>query len=144
MNAVNNKITATRYSSSPSPSWTVEAVKKIISKTDPQLIKIICNEKIKIISFETAYDKWKYSEGGIEENKVTGLLGHTKREKMEIWLTAAMTNELAAITLFHEMGHITRMPPTTHEEAIDEEINVRVETEAFAIRQSMPNSRWES
>ena len=118
-------------------NWTVKTVKKIILKTDVQVIKAICDEKIKIITFETAYDKWKCNNGQVKENEVIGLHGNSRRDMKKIRLAANMNNEQTAITLFHEMGHLTRMPPTNSEEALQEEIEIRVETEEFAIRQGM-------
>lgn len=123
-----------------SSSWTVEDVKKIIAKTDPQVIEAICNGKINIISIEAAHDKWRYNDGRVEENEIKRLAGNTKKGPKEIRIRESMTNEQAATTLFHEMGHMTRPQSTTRDEGLKEEIDVRVETEEFAIRQGMPQT----
>ncbi|RKZ50319.1 MAG: hypothetical protein DRR16_09480 [Candidatus Parabeggiatoa sp. nov. 3] len=116
-------------------------MKKIIAKTDPQVIEAICNGKINIISIETAHDKWRYNDGRVEENEIKGLAGNTKKGPKEIRIRESMKNEQAAKTLFHEMGHMTRPQSTTRDEGLKEEIDVRVETEEFAIRQGMLPTR---
>ncbi|HYO53140.1 hypothetical protein [Archangium sp.] len=126
--------------SSGGKGWTVAEVKTIISKTDPKVIEEICNGKIKIITFDTAYDKWKYDDGREEEDELKGLLGNTIRDKKEIRIRNSMTSQEAASTLFHEMGHMTRKAPSTQEGYLQEEIDVRVETEEFRIRQGMAST----
>ena len=63
------------------------------------------------------------------------------KDKKEIRLSSGMSNEEAAQTLFHEMGHMSRPQAKTRDEGLKEEIDVRVETEEFAIRQGMPPTR---
>jgi hypothetical protein len=70
-----------------------------------------------------------------------GLRGNTRKDLKEIRLSSAMTNQEAATTLFHEMRHIARPQVKTRDESLKEEIDVRVETEEFAIRQGMPPTR---
>ena len=118
--------------------WSVEEVKEIIAKTDPQVIKKICDDKIKIISFDGAEDTWKYDDGHTETQDLEGLRGNTLKNEKEIRIRSDMTAEQAVTTLFHEMGHMSRPSPTSKAQALQEEIDVRVETEEFAIRQGMP------
>jgi len=120
--------------------FSVAEVKKLIAKTDPDVIKAICDGKIKVISFDAAYDKWKYDDGQVKDEKI-GLRGNTRKDLKEIRLSSAMTNQEAATTLFHEMRHIARPQVKTRDESLKEEIDVRVETEEFAIRQGMPPTR---
>ncbi len=118
-------------------SFSVAEVKKIIAKTNPEMLKAICEGKVNIIAFDAAYDKWEYNDGRIKENKI-GLLGNTRKNEKEIRLSSQLSNEEAATTLFHEMQHMLAPPAFTKEAYLKEEIDARVATEEFAIAQGMP------
>ena len=52
-----------------------------------------------------------------------------------------MSDDQAALTLFHELNHWGRPETTTREEYLDEEVDVRVQTEDFAISANLPATR---
>jgi hypothetical protein len=118
-----------------SGEWTLAGVQAILHRHgDEHIIQTIRDRGIKIIRFETAFDKWRYDDGRVEENELTGLRGNTAG--IEIRIRKSLSNEEAASTLFHEVSHFTSTQP----DYLEQEIEVRVETEEFQIRHGLPPS----
>jgi Domain of unknown function (DUF4157) len=130
-------------------SWTADGVMRILGRQgDERTIATIVDEGYKIISFTTAFDKWRYDDGRVEEEEVTTLKGNTCRvaeagvcAAHEIRLRESLTDEAAAATLFHEVQHVVLGQTTTHTAGLEQEIEARVRTEHFRIRHGMPPAR---
>jgi hypothetical protein len=115
--------------------WTAAGVIAVLNTpADSHVLKTIDALGIEIRRFATAFDVWKYNDGRIEEVEVTGLLGHTDRENNAISVRASLSNEEAAATLVHEVGHMAAGEAETKEEALDQEVDVRVAEEDFRSR----------
>jgi len=123
-----------------SGEWTLAGVQQILHRHgDEQIIQTILNQSLKIIRFETAFDRWQYDDGRIEEVELTGLNGN--RRANEVRIRKSLSNEEAASTIFHEVSHYTSSQP----DRLEQEIEVRVIEEEFRIRHglvpSAPNYR---
>lgn len=123
--------------------WKVAEVRALIKETNPEVISLMCKDGIKINTFDTAYDKWRYDDGREVENELKGLYGNTQRDQKTIRIRRELSSEEAAATLFHEMGHWKRPEPATREEALQQEIDVRVEEEKFRYAHHMPPAEKE-
>ncbi len=116
--------------------WTVESLVKVFtSKGDDEVIKAINDNGYTIISFETAYDTWRYPDGREVEIEIEGLQGNTKRDTKEIRLREALTTQQAATALHHEVGHVIRPADQNY---LEQEIEVRIATEEFLIKHGWP------
>jgi len=115
--------------------WKAEAVAAILAKTNPEVIQFIVDEGWTIVRFEKAYDKWEHADGSVTENEIPGLRGNTRRDQKKIRLRTDLTNREAASTLFHEAQHAR-----SSESGLEDEINARIATEEFHIRQGWPES----
>jgi hypothetical protein len=100
--------------------WTAAGVAKIIAATDPQIIEDINKNKIKIIRFQKAFDKWRYDDGHVEEIELTTLRGNTRKADKAIRLAARLSAGHAASTLFHEMRHMARPQAKDRAEGLQE------------------------
>jgi hypothetical protein len=99
----------------------------------------MCKDGVKVDAFDTAYDKWRYDEDGREEeNELRGLYGNTAKEEKTIRIRQELSSKSAASTLFHEMSHWKRPEAKGRDEALQEEIDVRVEEEHFRSAHGMP------
>jgi hypothetical protein len=116
--------------------WTVESLIKVFtSQGDEDVIKAIVDNGYTVISFETAYDTWRYPDGKEVEIEVTGLRGNTERDKKEIRILEALTTQQAATALYHEVGHVVR---PADQDYLEQEIEVRIATEEFLIKHGWP------
>lgn len=119
-------------------NWNVIGVMEILHRHgDEHIIKTILDTGYKIIRFDSAFDKWRYADGSIKENELTGLQGNTLRSPLEIRIRNDMSDERAAATLYHEVSHVQSVEP----DYLKQEIDVRVETEEFKIRHGLPPTR---
>lgn len=118
-----------------SGEWTLAGVQAILHRHgDERIIQTIRDRGIKIIRFETAFDKWRYDDGRVEEVELKGLQGN--REGNKVRIRKSLSNEAAAPTLFHEVSHYT----STQSDYLEQEIEVRVIEEEFRIRHGLPPS----
>lgn len=134
------------------PQWTPEDLKARLQRTDPEVIETLCNENTKVISFAGAQDEWEYDDGRTETVDLTNTLsGNTIRARRteiggvtlhevpaEIRLNQQLPPEQAVLTLFHEYQHTQQDPGSNY---LQNEIDARVDTEKFAIRQELPETR---
>jgi len=121
--------------------WSVPETRKIVERHgDGGIIAQILAAGFKIFRFVTAFDKWRYDDGRVEENELTGLLGNTDRTAVprRIRLRKSLKNEEAASTLFHEGQHAILPPATTQPEYLEGETTARVGEEGFRWRHGMP------
>lgn len=126
-----------------SDEWSVPETKKINQRHgDGGVLQRVLAAGFKIFRFETAFDKWKYDSGRVEENELTGLLGNTDRNASpkRIRLRKSLPNEQAASILFHESDHALAPEANTQDEYLEGEIHARVEAEGFAFRHGMPEA----
>jgi hypothetical protein len=115
--------------------WTVAGVKQILSRHgDQRVLKVITDQNYKIFRFTTAFEKWRYDDGHEEEEEMTGLKGITLPPDKKIGIRKVLNNQQASSTLFHELNHV--ISPVA--EDLEQEVQVRVETEKFRIRHGMP------
>ena len=127
-----------------SDHWSVPETQKINARHgDAGVLQRVLAAGFKIFRFDTAFDKWRYDDGRVEEDELKGLLGNTDRHASpkRIRLRKSLTNEQAASTLFHESDHALAPDATTHEEYLEGEIHARVEGEGFGYRHGMPETR---
>jgi hypothetical protein len=117
-------------------AWTAQGVMQVLNRHgDDRIIRTIVDQGYRIIRFQTAYDRWRYDDGREEEEELRGLRGNTLRAPTkEIRLRGSMTNEQAASTLFHEVSHVL----SVETDFLEQEIQVRVETEQFLMRHGLP------
>lgn len=96
----------------------------------------------KVISFDTAFDKWRDDKTGTEtENELKGLQGNTVRGAKEIRLRKSLSDRKAASVLFHEGFHGLNPPKkNTRIASLQNEVQARVATEKLHIRQGWPES----
>jgi len=134
----------------PGGAWTAAGVIEILRRHgDQHVIESLIKEGYKVLRFTAAFDKWRYDDGRVKEEEIKGLRGNTCRvvqppgcpRPKEIRLRKSLSNEAAATTLFHEVGHVTGGASRTREEALEQEINVRIATEEFRLRHGMPESQ---
>jgi hypothetical protein len=129
--------------------WTAEDVMKLMNRHgDESAITTLVNEGYKVLSFKTAFDKWKNADGSEVEEELTGLRGNTCKEvedgcprPKEIRIRASLPVAEAAATLFHEIHHVIRGDTTTREEGLKQEIDVRVDTEEYRIKRGLPPTK---
>ena len=122
--------------------WTVADVVRILDRHgDGHVIDDLLARRYRVISFETAFDRWRYDDGHREEQELTGLRGNTDRDAREIRLRSSLNAEEAASTLFHEIRHAVSPEGTTNDEYLEDEISARVNAEEFRIRHGMGPSR---
>ncbi|MEQ1568533.1 MAG: LysM peptidoglycan-binding domain-containing protein [Myxococcota bacterium] len=125
-------------------TWTVEAVSAILNQgSGTEALRKIVRDRISIVRFDTAFDLWEYDDGHREEQELLGLRGNTLASESTIRIRTDLSNEQAALTLFHELNHWGRPETTTREGHLDEEVDVRYETEQFAIGANLPAARPE-
>ncbi len=115
--------------------WTAEGVMEILNRQgDTDTVRTIVDRGLRILKFDRAFDTWQYDDGRVEEVEIPGLLGNTAVP--EIRIRSNLTNERAATTIYHEAHHVT----SAVTDYLEQEISVRVETEAFAIRHGLPET----
>jgi hypothetical protein len=121
--------------------WTVDEVKKILNKDDPGLLQALCANHVNMRMVDDVIDRWKNNTTGAERDNALGDNFHANTDKdthpVTIRLNSHMTNQEAAANLFHELQHLIRPAPRNREESIQQEIDVRVATEEFRIRNGM-------
>jgi hypothetical protein len=120
--------------------WSVSGTKTIVQRHgDAGLLAQVLKLGFKIFRFDTAFDKWKYEDGKVEENELTGLAGNTDRyvKPQRIRLRKSLHNEEAASTLFHEGTHAISPEPKTDAEYLEDEAQARVAEEGFRERHGM-------
>lgn len=112
------------------------------------IVERIKADGVKIILFETAFDKWKYDDGHEEENELTGLQGNTCTvtgpfcpQAKVIRLRQSLNTEDMMMTLFHEMQHWQHSQDPKGPRGLDSEIEARVATEQLAIDRGKPETR---
>jgi hypothetical protein len=116
--------------------WSVESVMKVLySKGDEHVVRTIIDKGYTIISFEAAYDTYRYPDGKEAEVPVEGLKGSHERDKKEIRILETLTTQEAATALFHEVGHAAR---PGSQDRLEQEIEVRIATEEFLIKHGWP------
>jgi hypothetical protein len=119
----------------------VQSMIDFMGAQDRAVIQRIVNDHINIVRFTTAYDTWEYDDGHTEREELTGLRGNTDADTRTIRIRSSLSTQDAAVTLFHEMNHWGRPATSTQNEYLDEEVDVRVQSEEFAIRHHLPETR---
>ena len=120
----------------------VQSMIEFMGDQDSDVIRRIVDENVHIVLFDTAYDTWRYNDGRPDERvELTGLRGNTDESTRTIRIRAGLSLENAAVTLFHEMNHWGRPAVSTRAEYLDEEVDVRIESERFALRHGLPETR---
>jgi Domain of unknown function (DUF4157) len=123
-------------------SWTVDGVLDSLERHgDVAVVREMLRLGWTVKRFDTAFDKWRYDDGRVEEDEVTGLRGNTVRPTKTIRLRASLTNDQASQTLFHELHHAFAVEPGTEDEYLEDEVQARVATEEFNIRHGFPPSQ---
>lgn len=117
------------------------AVMNVFYKTrNFHVIQILNDIKYDVYTFTGAKDTWKYNDGRIEVNDLsTSLRGNTDRGSKIIRLNIILRPLDAAMTLYHEMNHVTSKEP----DYLKQEIESRIVTEQFAIDNNLPPTRKE-
>jgi hypothetical protein len=119
--------------------WTAESVMKVLfAKGDEAVVRTIIDKGYSILSFETAFDTYRYPDGKEVEVELEGLKGNTEPDRKEIRIRETLSTQDAATALFHEVGHAARPKPKNRKEGLEQEIEVRIVTEEFLIRQGWP------
>jgi Domain of unknown function (DUF4157) len=103
--------------------------------------EMIARDGIRIVTFETAFDTWKYDTGQIREEEVTGLRGNTDHPGGTIRLNQALSAEDMAETLYHELQHWSHRQDPTGPRGLESEIQARIATERLAIERGRPPTR---
>src|SRR5690606_16750484 len=104
------------------------------------VIQILNDIKYDVYTFTGAKDTWKYKDGRIEVKDLSNSLrGNTDRVNKIIRLNSALKPLDAAMTLYHEMNHVTSKEP----DYLEQEIESRIVTEQFAIDNNLPPTRKE-
>ncbi|MEP7220019.1 MAG: hypothetical protein ABI876_13940, partial [Bacteroidota bacterium] len=125
--------------------WTMEGVMEIINRHgDDSALRTLIDQGYKVFSVEAAFDKWKNADGTIVEEELTGFRGNTCitvedgcPKPKEIRIREALNDNGAATALFHEIQHVVRGETATHDDELNEEVDVRVDTEEFRARHGM-------
>lgn len=117
------------------------AVMNVFYKTrNFHVIQILNDIKYEVYTFTGAKDTWKYKDGRIEVKDLSNSLrGNTDRENKIIRLNFKSKPLDAAMTLYHEMNHVTSKEP----DFLEQEIESRIVTEQFAIDNNLPPTRKE-
>lgn len=106
-------------------------------KGDVTTINIIITNGLTIQTFTGAFDTWQYDDGRIEDTDLsTTLRGNTSPSGTTIRLNANIPLDSAAMTLYHELAHVTSAEPVY----LEQEIQVRVQTEQYAIDHGLPTT----
>ncbi|HYE29049.1 MAG TPA: DUF4157 domain-containing protein [Allosphingosinicella sp.] len=105
------------------------------------LLERIDTDKVKIVLFDTAFDKWKYDDGREEEDELTGLRGNTDVAASTIRLRKGMSSADMINTLFHEMQHWGHFQDPQGPRGLESEIQARIATEQMAIDRGFPPTR---
>ena len=118
----------------------VESMIDFMGVQDRDVIRRIVADRVRIVRFTTAWDTWRYDDGREERVELRGLRGNTDERTRTIRIRAGLPTEQAAATLFHEMNHWGRPPTADRQAYLDEEIDVRIQSEHFAIRHGLPET----
>jgi hypothetical protein len=119
--------------------WTAESVMKVLfSQGDEDVVRTIIDKGYSIISFDTAFDTYRYPDGKEVEVELEGLKGNTNPDRQEIRIRESLSTQDAATALFHEVGHAARPKPKNRKEGLEQEIEVRIVTEEFLIKHGWP------
>lgn len=122
-------------------NWTVAAVRAILDQGSGRAaLDKIARDRIRIVRFDTAFDIWEYDDGRRETQELVNLGGNTAVDERTIRIRTSLSDTQAALTLYHELNHWGRPEATTQREYLDEEIDVRVQTEQFAIQSGLPET----
>jgi hypothetical protein len=122
--------------------WSVDGVLDFLERHgDVSVIEEMIRGGWSVKRFKTAFDKWRYDDGRVEEDELTGLRGNTDRGTRTIRIRASLTSEEAAQTLFHELYHAFAPAAGTEDEFLEQEVQARVASEEFNIRHGFPPSR---
>ncbi len=125
--------------------WTAEGVMRYLHRHgDESAIRIVLDQGYKIVSYTKAEDQWEEADGTIHWlDSPAG--GNTCRivkpgcpQAKVIRIHAALTNERAATTFFHEAQHATQTEATSRPEGLKNEADARVAEEEYRIRHGMP------
>lgn len=98
----------------------------------------IADDGVRIVLFNKAFDKWRYDDGHVEENEITGLRGNTDRQASTIRLQASLGAEQMAVTLFHELQHWIHGRDPAGPTGLESEVQARIATEQLAIERGRP------
>ena len=121
-------------------AWSVAGTRTIVQRHgDAGLLAQVLKLGFKIFRFETAFDKWRYDDGRVEEKELTGLAGNTDRKVIpkRVRLRKSLNNEEAAATLFHEGTHAISPETKTEAEYLEGEAQARFAEEGFRERRAM-------
>jgi hypothetical protein len=122
--------------------WNVDGVLEILERQgDVRVIREMIRLGWSVKRFRTAFDKWRYDDGRVEEEELARLAGNTDRAAKTIRIRASLTNEGAAHTLFHELQHAFAPAAATDDEYLEGEVQARVAAEEFNIRHGFPATR---
>jgi hypothetical protein len=103
--------------------------------------EMIARDGIRIVTFKTGFDKWKYDDGRIEEVAITGLRGNTDHAGRTIRLNEALSAEDMAETFYHELQHWAHREDPKGPRGLESEIQARIATEQLAIDRGRPPTR---
>jgi hypothetical protein len=103
-------------------------------KGEEGTINTIITQGLTIKTFTGAFDTWRYhADGRIEEVDISSRLrGNT--DGTTIRLNVADSADSAAMTLYHEVAHFNSTEP----DYLEQEIQVRIQSEQFAIDHGLP------
>lgn len=102
------------------------------------VIKIIIDHGYTIKTFEKAFDKWEHPDGSETVTDLSKRLnGNTQKSSKTIRLNKGLPVQNAAMTLFHELMHVV----STETDYLEQEIEVRIKSEQFAIDSGFPPTR---
>ena len=119
--------------------WSAESVMKVLfDQGDEDVVRTIIDKGYTILSFETAFDTYRYPDGKEVEVELEGLKGNTDQDSKEIRIRETLSTQAAATALFHEVGHAARGKPKNTKEGLEQEIEVRIATEEFLIKHGWP------
>ncbi|MCU0370728.1 MAG: DUF4157 domain-containing protein [Bacteroidales bacterium] len=115
------------------------AVMNVFYKTrNFHVIQTLNDIKYEVWTFTGAKDTWEYTDGRIEVTDLSkSLRGNTDRAKKMIRLNAKLKPLDAAMTLYHEMNHVT----SKEKDYLKQEVESRVVTEQFAIDNNLPPTK---
>jgi hypothetical protein len=99
---------------------------------------LIARDGLQIVFFRTGFDTWRYPDGRIEEVAITGLRGNLNKDTRTIRLNEALTVQIMAETLYHELQHWVHHQDPAGPRGLESEIQARIATEQLAIERGRP------
>ena len=106
--------------------WTASGVRRLFEKTEAgrAFLKEFDGDPTEIVRFDRAKDTYPNADGSSEVKNLSNMLeGNYDPETQVIRINSALSNERAALALYHEYRHHLGQ----------NEVNARIQTEQFAI-----------